>query len=485
MAEHAAQTLQENLLALLIYDNEQGQVVANLVDISHFYGDYRTIAERCYEYRRGYGVAPGREHIYDLMADILEDKNNSKRTAIFQALEAMSKLAENINSEFVIDKAMAFVRQQEISRAILDSAKMLQQKREHSIEAIETMWSKLLRVDSTGFNVGLRLGETDRIINFLRERYVEFDTGIPSFDSSGIVPYRDSVFLFLAATGMGKSWWLIQLGKRALLRRKRVLHVTLEMSEEEVASRYFQSLFSIGKRSGEVVTTSLELNARDRLSGLEVSEVTPDFAFDSRALAEELQIHMRAFGPRLENLIIKRFPTRALTTDGLRRYLDTLERVSKFVPDLILLDYLGIMKTDSKDHRISLGRTFEEVRGIAVERHVALGTAHQIGRHGAKAKMAAATDVSEDWSLIGTADRVVTYSATEQERRYNLARLFVDKARSDLDKFGVLITQNYRIGQFVLDSTRMDAKYWELLRDLGGAPASEEPEEDEGAEDED
>lgn len=479
MAEHAAETLQENLLTLLIFNNDAGQIVANLVAVEHFYGDYRTIAERCYEYRRMYGIAPGREHIYDLLADILEDKNNSKRGAMFQALDAMQQLAENINVEYVIDKANAFIRQQTISGAILKSAQMLQQKREQSITDIEALWSQLLRADSAGFSPGLRLGETERIIKFLNERYIEFDTGIPDFDKNGIVPYRDAAFLFLAATGMGKSWWLIQLGKRALLRRKKVLHVTLEMGEEEVASRYYQSLFSVGKRGGEVAVTSLEMNSRDRLSGFEVSHIAPEFAFDSRALEDELKIHMQTFGPRLENLLIKKFPTRGLTPDGLRRFLDTLERVTKFVPDLLLLDYLGIMKTDSKDHRISLGRNFEDFRGIVSERHIAGATAHQIGRQGAQSKMVKATDVSEDWSLIGTADRVVTYSATDQELRYGLARLFVDKARSDLDKFGVMITQNYKLGQFVLDSTRMDSKYWDVLKELNGNRDEVESEDEE------
>lgn len=468
MADHPPVTLQENLLTLLIFDEANGQLVHNLVDVEHFYGEYRTIAERCYNYRDTYGAAPGREHIHDLLADILEDKGNSKRGVLLQTLDAMQRLSEGINTDYVLDQANTFVRQQTISRAILKSAQLLQQRREESITDIEAIWSELLRVDSVGFDAGLRLGSTERIINFLNERYVEFDTGIEAFDQNGIVPYRDSVFLFLAATGMGKSWWLIQLGKRALLRRKKVLHITLEMSEEEVASRYFQSLFSVGKRSGDVSVTSLDISAKGRLSGFEISDIAPEFAFDSRILDDELKIHMRAFGPRLENLIIKKFPTRGLSPDGLRRYLDTLERVERFTPDLVLLDYLGIMKTDAKDHRISLGRNFEDVRGIAVERHVALGTAHQVSRAGAKQKMASSTDVSEDWSLIGTADRVVTYSATDQERRYGLARLFVDKARSDLDKFGVLITQNYKLGQFILDSVRMDNKYWDMLRELSG-----------------
>lgn len=466
MSNHAQESLQENLLALLVYKEEEGQLVLNLVDPSYFSDAYRVIAERASAYRRQYDRPPGREHIYDLMEDILGDKNNRQRGTMLRVLEALFQLSEGINSKYVLDQASIFIRKQTISQAILDSAKLINQKQEHSLTDIEELWSKLLRVDRVGFAEGMRLTAVDRLVAFLDQQYVEFNTGIPSFDRQSIVPYRGSVFLFLAATGMGKSWWLVHLGKRALMLRKRVLYVTLEMSEEEVASRFLQSLFSVSKRHAPTMVTAFDRGAHDRLTGFSLDEVTPAFAFDSTALMDELRVHMQAFGGRIDNLLIKKFPTRSLTPDGLRRYLDTVERVEKFIPDILLVDYLGLLKTDAKDHRIGLGRNFEELRGIADERNVALGTAHQISRAGAQAKVTTAADVAEDWSLIGTADRVVTYSRTMQEKRFGLARLFVDKARSDSDKFGVLVAQNYAQGQFVLDSQIMDPHYWERLKEL-------------------
>ncbi len=483
MSANATEALQENLLALLVYTEEAGKLAMNLVEAEHFSEAYRVIAERTLNYRRTYDRPPGREHIFDLMEDILGDKNNRQRGTMLRVLEGLYQLSEGINTKYVLDSASIFIRKQAISQAILDSAKLINQRQEQSLEEIEAMWARLLRTDSVGFTAGMRLSSVDRLLSYFDTHYKEFNTGIPQFDNVGIVPYRGSVFLFLAATGMGKSWWLVHLGKRALMLRKKVLHVTLEMSEEEVASRYLQSLFSIGKRHAGTMITTFERDSRDRLTGMSLEEVMPTFSFDSRVLPDELRVHINAFGGRIDNLLIKKFPTRSLTPDGLRRFLDTVERTDGFVPDLLLLDYLGIMKTDSKDHRISLGRTFEETRGVADERSLALGTAHQISRMGSKQRMASASDVAEDWSLIGTADRVVTMSATPMERRFKLARLFVDKARSDNDKFGILISQNYRFGQFALDSHIMDSRYWDQLKDLEGEnkntmDGNEEEEED-------
>lgn len=467
MVVPAAESLQENLLALLVFDDEHGRLVHNLVDTSYFSDAYRLIAERASKYWNDYGQAPNRSHIFDLMEVELTDKSNrAKGATLDRILRGLAELSTSVNAQYVLDQANIFVRKQTISQAILDSAKLINQKQEQSLEEIEALWSRMLRTDSVGFQAGMRLTAFERVINFLDQQYKEFNTGIPVFDNNGIVPYRKSVFLFLASTGMGKSWWLVHLGKRALMLRKKVLHITLEMSEEEVAARYLQSMFSIGKRHGSVIVTNFDVDHKQRLQGFSLEEVMPEFSFDSRALSDELRIHLQAFGARIEGLLIKKFPMRALTPDGLRRYMDTLERVERFVPDIVLVDYLGIMKTDSKDHRISLGRTFEDLRGVADERNVPLGTAHQISRAGTKGKFASATDVAEDWSLIGTADRVVVMSRTNQEYRCKLARLFVDKARSDSDKFGILIAQNYKLGQFVTDSVMMEADYWDKLRDF-------------------
>jgi hypothetical protein len=100
---------------------------------------------------------------------------------------------------------------------------------------------------------------------------------------------------------------------------------------------------------------------------------------------------------------------------------------------------------------------------LAVERNCAVAVVHQTGRDSDNARETKATHVSEDWSVIQTADTIITYSATRPERRFGLARLYVDKARTDHGDFGVLITQSYTIGQFALQSFYMPSNYFDYL----------------------
>ena len=58
------------------------------------------------------------------------------------------------------------------------------------------------------------------------------------------MPARDTVTVLIAVLGQGKSWWLVHLGREALVRRKRVVHVSLELPQDQVMARY-QNIFAI------------------------------------------------------------------------------------------------------------------------------------------------------------------------------------------------------------------------------------------------
>jgi replicative DNA helicase len=113
------------------------------------------------------------------------------------------------------------------------------------------------------------------------------------------------------------------------------------------------------------------------------------------------------------------------------------------------------MALDRANMRISLGSIFVSLRGIATQRNAAMVVATQGGRDAANSQTTRATQVSEDYSKVMTADTIVTYSQTSKEKKLGLARLLVDAARAAKDGFMILITQAYGIGQFCLDSTFM------------------------------
>ncbi len=160
-------------------------------------------------------------------------------------------------------------------------------------------------------------------------------------------------------------------------------------------------------------------------------------------------------------MVVKQFPTGSLTISGLQAYLDLLESTCDFVPDLLLVDYADLMYVDERDYRIGIGQLYKHLRGIAVERDFAIATASQANRGGVGAVHITERNVAEDFSKIATADTIITFNQTVEEKRLGLARLHVANSRDDGDNITVLITQNYTRGQFVIQSALMQPVYWD------------------------
>lgn len=460
-------TLQENILTLLAHDDTYGKIVAAQVVPQLFEGEYRVIAERCMDFWKRHGKAPGAAHMVDLVDDIVSDKLNRRGKTYTRILNSMVDLLPHINVRYVMDQLHTFTRMQRLKDAILKSAEKLNEPDAHlTIAEVEQMWSDLLRARSTSFNPPTRLTDYKRLLEFLENQYAEFITGIKELDEAEVVPARGTVMLMLAAKKRGKSWFLINCGAQAIMLRKKVLHITLEMSEEQVLQRYYQKLFSTTKYERTVTNRVINRDGEGFLQSLEEEEVKVDFTFNSPDVDVELRVHIDALGPRSNYLRIKRFPPRSVGIDEIRAYIENLEIVEGFIPDEIILDYVGILKADPKNPRISQGRNMEEYRALMIERNAAGVTAGQLSKEGFLAKTAGSHNVGEDFSMTFTADITLVFSSTDAEKALGLGRLWVTDARDAEDTWGVLVTQNYRSGQFCIDSIRLHGDYFDLLSDL-------------------
>jgi hypothetical protein len=475
--------IQENLLALLLWNDDHGRAIAAMVDPALFEGDYRILAERGITYWQQHRKAP-RLHAADLMADVLEDKANRRANTYRHILSDLMELSKHINTAYVLDQLRKFTRLQKMKAVLLQSIERINNQQELAIEEIETLWQELLHSREISFSPGVRLNEYHGLLNRINLQNTEFDTGIKQLDDRFVVPARDQVMLLLGGAGRGKSWFLTHIGRRALMRGMKVVHITLELTEDQVQQRYYQGLFSIRKRSHDdpVEVRTLLRSNQGRLTDFGTEEVNPGFAMNSKEIRLEMDARIDqvpSMSARLRDVIVKGFPMRSITTNEIAMYLDELETTERFIPDMVLLDYIGVLKTDQKNHRISLGREFENFRGLCGERHVAGITAHQISKLGVMKGETHSVHVAEDWSMVGTADIILAYSCTDDEFKHGLARLYVAKARDESDKFGVLLTQNYTIGQFVLDSMPLPYQDYEHLMKKFATPKADDDRYDE------
>lgn len=458
--EQLSGALQENLLTLLVFDEPSAKMIRASVPARLFESAvFRDVATHAINFIDQFGTVAG-EHIADSLEDILQGEDKRKASSYKRLLDNLLIARETVNAEYVISQLHKFVRQQNLKAAVVKAVEAIEDGR---IDEAELALQKGLNTQVVAFDMGILIGDTDNALAFLDTQEEPLLTGITELDRRGIGLVRKEQLVLMAPAGKGKTWGLIQLGKWALLQRHSVLHITLEMSAKRVAQRYIQAFFAIARRQATVMLPTMTKDSAGAMSDVFYEQVERATLMDPNIRAKLTSRMHREFRRR-PPLIIKEFPTGSLTIQQLEAYLDGLERYHKIVPDIVIIDYPDLMSVDAENLRVSIGALNKALRGLAVRRNFAQAIASQSNREGAKARMVDSTHAGEDYSKIATADTVLTYSQTPAEKKLGLARLLAAKARNEEDGFVTLITQQYAIGQFALDSAHLGSgDYWDYL----------------------
>mgnify|MGYP001100421659 CR=1 FL=1 len=474
-------SLQESLLTALIFDKEAGLTLANLVSAREFDRGLRSdIAGACIDYLKQYKRAPENHVLIELEGRLKEGQEDLVRDLFLKCQQFYKGNA--YNPDYLIAKVRDFKLRQKAKSVLSSLVQPLLDERT-PIEEILAPLATLVREHHEEPEPSLQVTDIEPVLEKLRSQEQEFFLGIPALERRGVYPRRGCVLLFIAPTNLGKSWALVNVGRFAVFPwRHKVLHVSLEMSSEEVVQRYWQNSHAACQNENQINgnVTRFVYDEQGRLTGLKVEELSASFAMTDADVAQKLR-RVQRFLP-LSHLKIETWPSGTLTVGMLRAYIEQLKNTWG-TPDLLIIDYLGIMKvnTEKDQLRHQLRQILVDLRALAAEYNMAVVTAAQTNREGAKADKVRSTHLSEAFALAQDADCAITYSQNETtERPFDLARLWVDKHRQGEAKFGVVISQCYRLGQFCLESAPDPGdKAWQSMLESLGAPISESKREPE------
>jgi len=438
-------TVEENMLTALCWSDELApRLVMRLTDDLFSTRQHRQLALKAINHITSYGKAPG-VHLRDLLETEIQRGDHGK--LIEHAIDLTQQLAPHLQSAFVLDQLDTFVEIRTLKEAVREADAALDKQ---DLPGAKKALYEIPRIVPP--SPGIWLSDANRMLSFLDKDPDDdlFSCGIAELDKRGVRPIRKTQFNFIAPAKRGKTWFLIGIGKANIRLRKKVLHITLENSAELTAQRYCQALFSMTAGEAQVIhNTYFSRDEMGRFIGFDIKDL------DAEALNQNTRdtVASKLIRMKRRKLLIQEFPTGQLSIGQLIAYLDMLAQHEGFVPDLLIIDYPKLMAVDRGEYRIMLGRLMEQLRGIAVERNLAEVVVSQGNRLSANAKRVSGTHIGEDFSQIGTADTIVTYSQTGREQERHLARLGVYGARNTKDHYTVLIAQSYDIGQFCLDST--------------------------------
>ena len=396
-------SFQEKIVQALLIDRVWAGQFVEVVDVNYFEFAYlRKIADTYLSYYKKYKEFPSLSLLAQIVASELK---NGADTALREQSRAFLLQVQDNNDlgdlGYVKDKSLDFCKRAGLQKAL-----------EQSIEFIETeKYEKVVDIIKAAISAGNEHSPGLELSVDVDARYSEtfrrtVPTGILEFDQRKILNGglgAGELGVVVAPTGVGKSHFLIHVGASALKQGKNVLHYTFELNERAVGVRYDSHLLEI-----------------DSIECYDFKDRIKEF-YEENA-------------EKLGRLRIKYYPTSSVTTNTLRAHIDKLA-TQGFKPDVLIIDYAGIMRSTEKYEllRLELKKICEELRSFANEIDLPVWTAIQSNKEGADKDYIDLTNMAEAYGQAHVADFVVGLSRKSLAKSTGYGNIFIAKNRAGVD----------------------------------------------------
>lgn len=393
---------QEKILQAMLVDRVWATQFAEVLDVDYFeHAHLKLIADKYTSYQLKYKEFPSMELLLTMIKDDLKNGSDAfLKDQIKQFLIRVESNQDMGDLNYVKDKSLEFCKKAALQAALLESVDLAQTE---NYEKIVDVVRKAISAGNEQ-SAGLELGED------IDARYSEtyrrtIPTGIPELDGKTILNGglgSGEIGFVVAPTGVGKSHALIHFGSSAIRSGRNVVHYTFELNERVTGIRYDSHLTEIPS-----------------LDCYEKKEEIKKFYQDNKD-----------FG----RLIIKYFPTGQASCHTLRSHLEKLSHKG-FIPDMIVVDYAGIMRSADRNDllRLELKKVCEELRSLAEDMGVPVWTAIQSNKEGSNADVVDLTNLAESYSQAHVADFVLGISRQSSQKATGFGTMFVAKNRAGRD----------------------------------------------------
>jgi len=459
--------IEELVIAGMVYSEPFLQQTYKATLPEYFNSDAaKILCSWCREYFDTTGTAPKNdiEEVYEVNSpDLPEDSAIVVKTLLTSIISTYKN--KTYNHKYIADKALPYLESNAllqlsanmrilVKRGELDKARQL---REFSVKEVFKRTTKVTDITSSEV--------TQKVFSEKQQAIFEFGGALGKY----LHPLkRGKLIAFLGPPKRGKTFWLLEWAFQAYHSGCKVIFFSLEMQEEDIYQRFIERL--TGKELLDSLTVKKKkyripvmdcvknqsgackrpdctspgtavLDSQDKMTPFEENKLhracvvcrgKKNRLFEPASWFEEVEkktlsrkeaekalkmIHRDSNGGSLK---VQTFPIRTAGVSDIESVLNDLELMEKWIPDVVVIDYAGIIKEDyrvSTDKRHRVGDIWENLSRIAKSRNVQLVTAGQ-GNRGAKDKdRLSATDMAEDWSIIMTLDALIGINEGGQETR--------------------------------------------------------------------
>ncbi len=328
--------------------------------------------------------------IETLSIEVKKIDNEVLRIAITESLKDAYKSIESENIAYVEKEFDQFCQNQQMKKAIMNCVDLLNIGDFDGIRHLINRAANSGQAKDLGHDYGkdveTRYREDDR-------RPIPFPWATFNNLTQGGMGKGDLILIFGNPKG-GKSWIAIDCAAEAALLGYNVVYVTLELGEVYV-----------GKRMDAYIT------------GIPVDQ-----------LGNHRQRVDEATGDVKGRIKIKYFPAGRTSLDHIEAYLQKLESQEDFKCELLVIDYLDLLKNRGKsrtEKRDDLDDVYTDARGMAGEKKFPLISPSQVNRAGAQDDIIEADKISGSYGKIMIGDFVVSLSRKRKDKKKGIGRFHI------------------------------------------------------------
>lgn len=350
--------------------------------------------ETVFDYKKQYKTHPSKETIETIIKSSLnKDELLQKMVSEFYA-RMHSSIIED--APFIKNTAIEFCRKQRLHEAMLKAAALL---KTNSFDEIKLVIDNALKA-------GNEIDTGHDYIKDFEKRYIDnvrfpIPTGWDKIDeiTNGGLGRGEYGFI-LAPTGAGKSQCLVHLGSNALKNGLNVVYYTLELRSEVIGQRF------------DSCVTNIPINE----------------------LKEHKDEVLKKITSIKGNLRIKFFPKKSVSLNSIKIHLEKIKSEG-FVPDMIILDYLDLLKSVSlkKELRHEIGETYDEFESLNQELNTVGWTASQTNAVGFGSDVVMMNHASEAFNKNFGSYLTLGLSRDNHDKTNNTGKLSVCKNRNGPD----------------------------------------------------
>lgn len=432
---------QNQIIFHAIYSDEFLRKVRRIVPLEIFkVREKRTLMQIIYNYYDEYQKAP-QDNFIDLFEEQAEGLQSDLIDRCVDLLDLLGGITGS-NAEYILNRIRDAIQHFKMEEAIVECAALVKKGKYEEVKPI------ILKAMQTPDELDVPYYDLLNDMTFIKSRLdgpqYQMKSKIPDLDKM-IGGFKDKwLITLLGATKGGKTWWLIEMALTAVLQGLNVLFVSLEMGKEQIDERFDmaisfasssqtheqQETMRKGPKEGEWVKTKENLDSIYNINLM---------------IANRRKIQKISGG----SLRVMAFNRGRLNYTDIDAILDELVEQSGWVANVVIVDYLGIMKEtapgQTKKERI--GENCIGMKELAAKRNIIAFSAMQGNRKAMTAEVFHSHLVADDIDTIFNSDLVMALCQTKLEEAANKYRLYIANYRHGKQHQMIGMVRDLTIGQ--------------------------------------